>query len=258
MEELNKRVITAILGVILLAFILYMGGIYLKVALTLLSVIATLELRNAFKKLNISINLPVIFMGILFLIISIYTNLPNYFSIIFVLIILLLIMVFDKRDSLNDLVYTFFTFVYIPFLFFLLLELEMTPFLYLVFIISFTTDTFAYLVGVNFGKNKLIERVSPNKSVEGAIGGILGCLIFTLIYFYMVKIEINLLALIFIVVASITGQLGDLVASKFKREAGIKDYSNILPGHGGILDRFDSIIMVIPMVYSLYYLTNLI
>ena len=125
--------------------------------------------------------------------------------------------------------------------------------IYLVFIIAFSTDTFAYFVGSSIGKHKLIPKVSPNKSIEGSIGGVLGCLILTLIYFKYINLPISIVAVLFIIVASISGQVGDLIASKIKRVTGIKDYAKILPGHGGILDRFDSTILVIPFVYMLQY-----
>lgn len=126
------------------------------------------------------------------------------------------------------------------------------------FVIAFSTDTFAYIIGMLIGKNKLIPRISPNKSVEGAIGGTLFSLIITIIYFYFidkyyVKINLNITVAMFIIFASVAGQFGDLFASKIKRNVQIKDYANLLPGHGGILDRFDSILFVSPLVYILFY-----
>ena len=126
-------------------------------------------------------------------------------------------------------------------------------FFILIFVIAWITDVFAYIVGSLFGRHKLIPSVSPKKSVEGAIGGIfgtmLGCVVVAFIMQTVSDLEPNywmFLAIGF--VGAIISQLGDLVASLVKREYGIKDYSNILPGHGGIMDRFDSIIPVATVV----------
>lgn len=98
-------------------------------------------------------------------------------------------------------------------------------------------------------KKKLCPKLSPNKTIEGSIGGILGSILLTTIfskYFYLTPLWKNILLSI---IASIMAQIGDLTASKIKRETGIKDYGYIMPGHGGILDRFDSILFTAPVVY---------
>ena len=122
--------------------------------------------------------------------------------------------------------------------------------LFLVFIAAWMTDTCAYLVGSCMGKHKLIPEISPKKTVEGAIGGIVGALfgylIFGLILDLAVEgLKVNYITLaVFAVILSVVSQIGDLIASLIKREHGVKDYSNLLPGHGGIMDRFDSILAV--------------
>jgi len=117
------------------------------------------------------------------------------------------------------------------------------------FIMIWSNDTGAYLIGVNFGKRRLLERISPKKSWEGAIGGFILTLISALIlsYFYHNFSLINWLIIGAII--SVTGILGDLTGSLIKRSVNIKDSGNILPGHGGIIDRFDSVIFAAPMVY---------
>ncbi|MDY8134234.1 phosphatidate cytidylyltransferase [Aquimarina sp. 2201CG5-10] len=113
-----------------------------------------------------------------------------------------------------------------------------------------TNDTFAYLVGKNFGKHKLLERISPKKTIEGFIGGFL----FTLLAGYLISIFTDTLSttiwLIISFIMSIFGTLGDLIQSKFKRQAGVKDSGSIMPGHGGIFDRLDSIIFASPFLYA--------
>lgn len=156
-------------------------------------------------------------------------------------------------------IYTIFAYFYGVFLLSLLASINEIYIFVSALIISFSTDTFAYLTGNLFGRHKLIERISPHKSVEGAIGGTILATIFTFLYFYFIKrayvnIDLNFYIVILIVFASISGQFGDLFASKIKRTVNIKDFGKILPGHGGFLDRFDSLIFVSPFVYFLYYL----
>ncbi|GGX20407.1 hypothetical protein GCM10007384_22140 [Aquimarina muelleri] len=118
------------------------------------------------------------------------------------------------------------------------------------FLITWVNDTFAYLVGKNLGKNKLLERISPKKTIEGFIGG----LIFSLLAGYLIAIFSDILSieiwLIISIIMSIFGTLGDLIQSKFKRQAGVKDSGTIMPGHGGIYDRLDSIIFASPFLYA--------
>ena len=118
-----------------------------------------------------------------------------------------------------------------------------------VFILIWVDDTFAFLVGKNFGKHKLLERISPNKTIEGFIGG----MVFTFIASYILAQQFTTLSLtqwiVIAAIVSIFGVLGDLIESMFKRQAGVKDSSNFIPGHGGFLDRFDSVIFAAPFIF---------
>jgi phosphatidate cytidylyltransferase len=118
-----------------------------------------------------------------------------------------------------------------------------------VFILIWSNDSFAYLIGKNFGKIKLLNRISPNKTVEGFIGGMVACFIMS----YFIAQYFTALSLTqWIVLAglvSVFGVLGDLIESMFKRQGGIKDSSNFIPGHGGFLDRFDSVIFAAPFIF---------
>ncbi len=118
-----------------------------------------------------------------------------------------------------------------------------------IFILIWTNDTFAYLVGKTFGKHKLFERISPKKTIEGYVGGFL----FTLLASYFIQQYFSFFGLFqwvkIAVIINFFGTLGDLVESRFKRIAGVKDSGKIMPGHGGILDRLDSIIFAIPYIF---------
>ena len=132
-------------------------------------------------------------------------------------------------------------------------------FILIPFAIAFISDSGAYLVGVKFGKRKLAPVVSPNKSIEGVAGGvaatILGMIIYGVVLQFGFGYHVNYLyAIIYAIVGAAAGVFGDLCFSVVKRQTGIKDYGNLIPGHGGILDRFDSMIMVAPLVEILLYL----
>lgn len=123
-----------------------------------------------------------------------------------------------------------------------------------IIILIWTNDTFAYLVGKNFGKNKLFPSVSPKKTIEGFAGGLVFTIIGgALLANYYIMASTLYIWIVIAAIVSIFSTLGDLIESKLKRVAGIKDTGNIMPGHGGILDRLDSIIFVIPFI-NLFYL----
>ncbi len=132
-----------------------------------------------------------------------------------------------------------------------------------IFILIWTNDTFAYIVGKSIGKRKLFERVSPKKTIEGFIGGIVFAVFASYIisryYFdpkeYYFKKSVVIWMTIALIV-SVFGTIGDLIESKFKRLAGVKDSGAIMPGHGGILDRLDSVIFVAPIIFLFYQILN--
>ena len=131
------------------------------------------------------------------------------------------------------------------------------------FILIWTNDTFAYIVGKSIGRNKLFERISPKKTIEGFVGGILfaifaGYLISK--YYIQASAEHSEKSIIIwtsiAVIVGVAGTIGDLIESKFKRIAGVKDSGSIMPGHGGILDRLDSVIFVAPIIFLFYQILN--
>ncbi|MES2543556.1 MAG: phosphatidate cytidylyltransferase [Bacteroidota bacterium] len=130
-----------------------------------------------------------------------------------------------------------------------------------IFILIWTNDTFAYIVGKSIGKHKLFERISPKKTIEGFIGGVVFAVIASYIisrYYIEVKESATYIWIVIAVIVGVFGTIGDLIESKFKRIAGIKDSGKIMPGHGGILDRLDSVIFVAPIVFLFYQILNLL
>lgn len=127
------------------------------------------------------------------------------------------------------------------------------PFLALnLFVLIWCSDTFAYLCGKAFGKHKLFEKISPKKTVEGFVGAILLTVAFSFLLSYWFKIPFKINVLVALV-SVVFGTLGDLVESQLKREYGLKDSGNIIPGHGGILDRFDAFLIALPFTSACYY-----
>ncbi|MGM0378518.1 MAG: phosphatidate cytidylyltransferase [Bacillota bacterium] len=252
-----KRFITSILLIPLFLFLAFKGGLILSIAIGIISTIALFEFYRVFNNLDKKPNKMVgLIFNIIFLIV-IY-NKFDYHYIIFLLfvftMILLIYNLFSKKDQLINSMITFFGVFYIPLGFFHLILLERITYDYIVFIpflISWGCDTFAYFIGKKFGKRKLMPSVSPKKTKEGAIAGIFGSIFlnYLLAKFFIPEILDYIILISFI--GSIFSQLGDLMASKIKRKCNVSDFGHLLPGHGGILDRFDSTVITIPVVYYL-------
>lgn len=177
-----------------------------------------------------------------------------------IIMIFMYITLKNLKTSVIDVMITGFSLMYVPFLFsFVKLVLSMEHgrfFIWYVLLGAFASDIFAYLIGSKFGKRKLCPDISPKKTVEGALAGIIGVVIsyivLTVIANNVLGLNINIwIAIISSVVIAIVGQFGDLSASAIKRFCKIKDFGTIMPGHGGILDRFDSILFVAPVVYMM-------
>jgi phosphatidate cytidylyltransferase len=170
-----------------------------------------------------------------------------------------LFVIFSKqKNPLLDLTVTIFPWVYVMFPFYLMFSIfnfEVTTepqwtYILGLFILVWTNDTFAYLSGRTFGKHKLFERISPNKTWEGTIGGFIFTIVAGLVYAYFMDGDL-IFWVISAVIISPTSVLGDLIESKFKRIVDVKDSGTIIPGHGGILDRFDAVIYATPFFYLL-------
>ncbi|WP_203636300.1 phosphatidate cytidylyltransferase [Thermobrachium celere] len=241
-------------------FFVISGGIILKLGVGIVTAIALYEYINAYKS-----KFPIIsFLLIAFFIINqliMFTSDISQYNLILIYLLFLLSMaypIFSKKYTVISSALTVIGYIYIVSFFNLLVKIDQFNnghrLIWIVFIIAWCCDTFAYFTGMAFGKRKLCPEVSPKKTIEGSIGGILGSIIGLFIWKYFNRtIDVTYIELIILgAFGAIVSQIGDLSASLIKRYVGIKDYGNIMPGHGGILDRFDSILYVIPIVY--YYI----
>ncbi|GHC55795.1 hypothetical protein GCM10008083_20210 [Ulvibacter litoralis] len=134
---------------------------------------------------------------------------------------------------------------------------EFTPSIVIgIFILIWANDTFAYIIGKSFGKHKLLERISPKKTIEGFFGGLVGAVIASFFIFKYLSDYDFYIWIILALISSVFGTIGDLIQSKFKRQAGVKDSGKLMPGHGGLYDRLDSIIYASPFIYAFLEIIN--
>ena len=264
-KELITRVISALVGfpLVLIIFI-FANNVVFSIAISLLTIICLYEYYNGFK-INKKAN-PSSWIGylasIILLIIHINGKLDIGMSLIYVIfgsiLILVVEMLFSKGEkNIIDIIVTVFGICYIAIMlsFFNLIYKMGKIYLWYPLIAAWISDIFAFLIGRKIGKHKL-TKVSPNKTIEGSVAGIVSAMIIGLIYTIIVNnvasLSINCSAIMIIVgILSIIGQIGDLAESSIKRYCDIKDFSNLIPGHGGMLDRFDSVIFIVPFAYIL-------
>ncbi len=214
--------------------------------------------------------IPLLFGGFTFYLVTQFkigqtNNLLLLLATLFVSVKCLLLLFSSKKGAVDKLSKYIYVIGYVIFPFLLITKIPFSnddfrpKIIISIFILIWTNDTFAYIVGKSIGKHKLIEKISPKKTIEGFIGGMIFSVIAGILiskYYFQPKPN-YLYTSIYIwtisaIIISVFSTLGDLIESKFKRIAGVKDSGNIMPGHGGILDRLDSIIFVAPFVYLFY------
>ncbi len=257
---MKTRTISAIIALPLLFYVLLTGGLALYVSALALSIIGLFEFYRAFSKEHHAINWAGYLMTLALYLGFFGEFSRNYFSFIIMafMFFLLSLVVFTKHTITGAMV-TFIGFFYVSYSLshlILISDLDQNFFIWYPFIIAFVTDTFAYLTGKLIGRTPLIPSVSPNKTVEGSLGGIIACLIISFLYARIGKPDFQFYAIFLGLIGSIMSQIGDLIASKIKRIFNIKDFGKIMPGHGGVLDRFDSLIITLPLVYYFMVLFN--
>ena len=188
-------------------------------------------------------------------------TLPVIIGVLTVLLLAVYVLAFPKFNS-EQITMVFFGFFYVALTISYIYRLRISDAgaysVWLIFISSWGADTMAYLTGILIGKHKIAPVLSPKKTVEGCIGGVVGATLIGLIYSLIFKDDLSkvydnpvLLFTIVSAVASVVSMIGDMAASAIKRNKDIKDYGSLIPGHGGILDRFDSVIFVAPIIYFL-------
>lgn len=262
-----KRVSSALLGLPLVIVVILFGNqVIIDIAMSLVAIISLNEYFNAFKEKYNPIQwiAYLLAFGICFLHLIPQFLLFYYLSLGIPIIILILfaeLIIKNLKINVIDIMITLFGIFYIVlFIMFipLITALENGKILiWYAILASWGTDVFAYLVGktLKLGKHKF-SKISPNKSIEGCIAGLIGAIIISLIYTLIINkvalLNISYIKILIVsAVLSIVGQFGDFSASSIKRFAGIKDYSNLIPGHGGLLDRIDSLIFTAPITYIL-------
>ena len=269
---MKTRIASAVVAIAMLAVIVYLGGLAIGTAVFVLALIGIFEFYRALEKGGFKPIYPVGFLAclpLLYLAVTgfspdssgWYENIPVSLVVsigAFVLLVLLfcLLIFSEGKYSAADISVTVLGIAYVVFLFsFVTLARNMVNgylYIWLIFIGAWATDTFAYFTGVTLGKTKILPKVSPKKSLEGSIGGVAGCIGAMLLFGLYFRSVHEMPLYHFIILGAICGtvsQIGDWAASAVKRAVNIKDYGNIMPGHGGVLDRVDSILFVAPAVY---------
>lgn len=265
----KTRLISSIFLVIIVASALLLGGPVLFVFTLFVALKAFFELTKAMQVRNDGEKISILeifgalgvlgYYGVLW-----FANTETYVMLTITLTIVAVLFVYVfafPRYHANQIMATVFSFIYAPIMLaYLYLTRNLENGIYvvwLIFISSWICDTCAYLTGMAFGKHKLAPVLSPKKSVEGAVGGIVGSALVGFLYALILqKLGIHQEALLWgfpliSAVGAMISQVGDLAASAIKRNFGIKDYGKLIPGHGGVMDRFDSVVFTAPMIYYL-------
>lgn len=252
---LKTRVISGCVGALLLIAVLLCGETVLRIAVGLVSALMTIELFRAVKLRSWIIIPSGLFAAILAANVLQDRILFPAFSLYILVMLCIMLFSYNKlhmQDIATATLFSLFVGLSMGCLSRIRVANDGAYWIWLVFLGAWGSDVFAYFTGSWFGTKKLMPAVSPKKTVEGAIGGTLGASICFLLFGLIIGGlgNIHPISLFFAgALSSLCGQLGDLTASVIKRQYGIKDYGKIMPGHGGTMDRFDSILFVAPIVY---------
>lgn len=253
MSNLLKRVVTGIALIALVLSMIFINRVFFLIGIILFSNTAIYEMLNALSKMNYGTrHVSAYIFNTIFIISAEYYDFAFIFPLFTIYIFSLFVyIVLDESFNFNEMLTNTFVSLYITLPYTYLVLLNDPKWVLFAFALPAFTDTFAYFVGMFIGKNKLIERLSPKKTIEGAIGGLVGALIFTFIFTTYFNLDHRFIMYFAAIIFSMVSQIGDLFASYIKRTAKIKDYGTVLVGHGGIMDRFDSLLLVAPLIYIL-------
>lgn len=257
---MKQRIISAFIGVILLFVVMGTNKIVFDIAVTLISCMAIYEVLSALGlKGHRTMTSTSLLMPVVIMLMSHFAK-ENMLAVVFffLALYLLLMLFFHNSYTFTDVVKFFTVAVMISLSFIHLSYIRRMDHgiicVFFVFIGSWITDTCAYFTGVAIGKHKLAPSISPKKTIEGSVGGILGVTVIITAYAAVcaniINMKANIPSVIIIgILCGVLSQFGDLCASIIKRENSVKDFGNIMPGHGGVMDRFDSFLFVAPVVY---------
>ncbi|MBM7598564.1 phosphatidate cytidylyltransferase [Virgibacillus halotolerans] len=261
---MKQRIITAILALIIfLPFVIY-GDWPFTIFVYFLATIGLFELIKM-RKINfysIPALLTVVMLWTLLLQIS-GDVIPGIMLskleviMIFAMLLLIFTVLLKNKLTFDDAGFLMLAMIYVGMGFYYLIETRGAGLNYIIFVlfVIWSTDTGAYFVGRSMGKRKLWPEISPNKTIEGALGGVIAACIVGVIFQLVHPFHYSMIIVIAVtVLVSLVGQLGDLVESAFKRHYDVKDSGNILPGHGGILDRLDSLLFVLPLLHFIHFI----
>lgn len=259
---MKQRILTGVIAAAVFLPLVILGELPFTICTYLLASIALFELLRM-KHIKI-FSIPGIISLLLLWVLLLP---PDYFSLLdkmnltkveLVLLAVLLFLTYTvlskNKCNFDDVGFMILSVLYIGIGFFYFIEIreQGLEYIFLALFVIWATDSGAYFIGRKIGKRKLWPEISPNKTVEGSIGGIIVALMVAILFHLFANMEESLVALLFItILLSIFGQIGDLVESALKRQYQVKDSGNILPGHGGILDRFDSLLFVLPILHFL-------
>ena len=263
-----KRITSGLLGFPLVLIILLIGNKYIvDIALAIIALLAMNEYFNAVQKVSNPVRwigyLSCFSIAIIHLVPVESLNMVVTLSVPTILLILFAqVIATDMKTSFKDIAYTFLGIFYVVFFMMFVAFIDGMQngkiLIWYAIIAAWGTDIFAYFIGKHFGKHKF-SKVSPKKSIEGCIAGTVGAILLMLLYTYVantfwgMSYSYGFIAMIGLIL-SLIGQIGDFAASSIKRYVDIKDYSNLIPGHGGMLDRIDSLIFLAPFAYALFTL----
>lgn len=286
MNELMKRILVAVIGIPFAIAILYLGGWYFFITIAVVSSIGLIEFYKLAEKkdLRIFYIVPIIFLLIfeylVFNIIyvndignSLYNiNIIIIFSLFSFVTLLTINLFYSKKNQLLNIsvLFTGLIYILIPFLSLIIIRLmnysktivlesdiSKASFILIYFSSIWLCDSAAYFIGKKWGKHKIAPQISPKKSYEGGIAGFITSVVFFPILSKLFNLNLDIeYSLLFGAMIGLFGQVGDFVESSFKRDVGVKDSSNILSEHGGILDRFDSIMFTAPIILLILFLIN--
>lgn len=257
----TTRLISGIILVIVAAFLLVKGGPLLLLVSLLLSLVGVFELYRVMK---IERELPGLigYLAVLAYYGLLWIGTDAFMTFLVVVSLMLLMTVYVvtfPKFGTEQITVAFFGIFYVGVLLSFVYQVRMMPdgayLVWLILLSSWGCDTCAYCVGMLFGKHKMAPKLSPKKSIEGAIGGVAGAALLGFLYGMIfesrmeVIIQPGFTSACACAIAAVISQVGDLAASAIKRNHDIKDYGNLIPGHGGVLDRFDSMIFTAPAIY---------